>query len=129
MTHKINTQVLVVKHDSIFRCTIVDALSNEGFEVSVAETAEQAIEMLSGTPFDVLVAAMNMPSTGADPSDVIREGLAIYPHMATVAIASEGSVNDAIRAMKSGAQECLPKPFDVANLCASVRQLLAQRRN
>ena len=122
---KIDTQVLVVKHETSFRCDIVDVLHNEGFEVCTADTADQAMAMLAATPFDVLIASMDI----ADSVGVIREAADIYPGMVTIAIAAEATVAGAVHAMKCGAHDYLAKPFGPSDLCASIRQLLAERQS
>jgi DNA-binding NtrC family response regulator len=122
------TQVLVVKHDTSLRHDIVNVLHSVGFEVSTANTAEQAMEMLTATPFDVLVASMDIPGSNIDIANVIREAADIYPEIVTVATAAEATVAGAVHAMKCGAQDFFPKPFTAADLCASIRQLLAEQQ-
>src|SRR5678815_313682 len=124
MTQKIDTQVLVVKHESSFRCDLVDVLLKEGFVVSVADTAEQAMAMLSTTPFDVLVVSVDIPESAG----VIREAGDVYPGISTIAIAADATVAGAVHAMKCGAHDYLAKPFEPASLCATIRQLLVEKQ-
>src|SRR5678816_4466660 len=124
MTQKIDTQVLVVKHESSFRCDLVEVLRKEGFVVSVADTAEQAMAMLSTTPFDVLVVSVDIPESAG----VIREAGDVYPGISTIAIAADATVAGAVHAMKCGAHDYLAKPFEPASLCATIRQLLVEKQ-
>jgi len=103
MTQTAAIQVLLVKHDTTFRRTIIDDLHNQGFEVTVAGPPEHGIELLATTPFDAVVAAMDMP--GAETSELLREAVGMYPDIVAIAIAAEASVDGAVHAMRCGAMD------------------------
>ena len=126
MTHKIDTQVLLVQQNTDFRQTIMECLQNHGFQIQTADSAESALEILCTDVFDVLIAEMNIPTTGVKISTVLREANAIYPQIIPIAIAREGSVADAVHAMKCGARDYLVNS-DARNLSESVCLLLANR--
>jgi DNA-binding NtrC family response regulator len=129
MTHTNNTQLLLVKHDTEFRRTLIDSLSSEGFEVVTAATAEQALTMLGENPFDVLVASMNLSSTETDIATVLKEAVDLYPQIVPIAIATKGSVGNAVKAMRSGAMDYLEVPFEGSKLCGAIRQLLRDQNS
>ena len=70
-------QILVVDDEEDLRQAIVEILASDGFEVYGVATAEQAQEMLSQTPFDVLIADNNLP--GKSGVDLLEETLSRYP--------------------------------------------------
>src|SRR5688572_16632757 len=121
-------QVLLVKSDTPFRSVLADALAGEGFDVSAAETARQALDMLRGNPYHVLVVA----DTGSqeDRSDLalIKEAVAFYPAIVPIAISADASVERVVDMMKSGAQDYLVKPFSPEDLCGSIRRALSFSR-
>jgi len=127
MTQTAAIQVLLVKHDTTFRRTIIDDLHNQGIEVTVAGTPEHGIELLATTPFDAVVAAMDMP--GAETSELLREAVGMYPDIVAIAIAAEASVDGAVHAMRCGAMDYLVKPFDPIRVGQTLRKLFAERRN
>ena len=66
-------QILVVDDEEDLRQAIVEILTSDGFEVCGVATAEQAQELLSQTPFDVLITDNNLP--GKSGVDLLEETL------------------------------------------------------
>jgi DNA-binding NtrC family response regulator len=125
MTNQASIQVLLLKGDTPFRKSIVEFLTNEGLEVSPAETGQQAIAMLNEHPFDVLVAAMEFAGSDIDGLTVIKEAVSSYPQIIVIAVSDDATVGRVVEAMKSGARDYIQKPFAPGDLCASIRRALS----
>jgi DNA-binding NtrC family response regulator len=128
MTNQATTQVLVLKHDTSFRKSIVDFLEGESFEVSTADTGMQALQMLSGHPFDVVIVAMEFEGDDIDGLTVLREAVAAYPQVVPIAISASAAVATVVEAMKCGARDYLLEPFEPSDLSASIRVALSNLR-
>src|SRR5262245_20722569 len=57
------TSVLIVDDDAAFRTATARDLSEQGFAVSIADSADQAIQILSDSAIDVVLSDLRMPGT------------------------------------------------------------------
>jgi DNA-binding NtrC family response regulator len=118
-------QVLVVDDEEDLRQAIVELLTQDGFEVQGVASAEQALELLSQTPFDVLIADNNLP--GKSGLDLLADALARYPETVGIVITGFGTIETAVQAIKTGAYNYLSKPFKLVELSIMVRKGLEER--
>jgi len=118
-------QILVVDDEEDLRQAIVEILTSDGFEVCGVATAEQAQEMLSQTPFDVLITDDNL--AGKSGVDLLEETLYRYPETVGIVITGFGTVETAVHAIKTGAYNYLSKPFKLIELSIMVRKGLRER--
>ena len=118
-------QILIVDDEQDLRQAIVEILTSDGFEVCGVATAEQAQEMLSQTPFDVLITDNNLP--GKSGVDLLEETLSRYPEIVGIVITGFGTVETAVHAIKTGAYNYLSKPFKLIELSIMVRKGLRER--
>jgi len=117
-------KVLVVDDEAGLRMTIGANLELEGFEIVEAESGEQALELITAQPFDLVLSDIRMP--GMNGVELFRKIRALRPDMPVVlmtAFALEGLVQDALR---EGAFAVLPKPFEIDHL---VRALSSAARS
>ncbi len=118
----ITESIMVVDDDQDLRDSVVEILENYGYAVMACENAEAALEkMAEAVPRLVLVDNM-MPGMG---------GLALipllkkdYPGTKIIMITAFSTVDNAVAAMKSGADDYLSKPFRRDDLLMAVRRML-----
>jgi two-component system, NtrC family, response regulator AtoC len=118
-------QILVVDDEQDLRQAIVEMLTVDGFEVHGVASAEQALELLSQTPFDVLIADNNLP--GKSGLELLEETLSRYPELVGIIITGFGTIETAVQAIKKGAYNYLSKPFKMVELSIMVRKALKER--
>mgnify|MGYP000852626093 CR=1 FL=1 len=101
--------VLVVDDEEGIRHMLAVLLAREGYQVTAAASAAQAIAELLRRPYDVVLADIRMPGiTGLELTDEIRRrGLS----STVIVMSAYGSLDVAIEAMKRGAYDYLAKPF------------------
>ncbi len=119
-------KILVVDDELIVRESLVGWLKKSGHEVSGAEGGRRALEMLGEREFDLIFLDIKMPDM--DGLEVLHEIKANYPESMVVMITAYGSVQTAVEAMKSGANDYLMKPFEPENLALLVEKLLQQKK-
>jgi len=107
-------RILIVEDDPGLRFTMTDALEVAGFAVTGAPSGTEAIRRLHGEPFDVVVTDLRLP--GKDGMEVLRAARGKTPPPSVVVMTGYGSVESAVAAMKSGAEDYLTKPFPVEAL-------------
>jgi DNA-binding NtrC family response regulator len=121
----VSTRILLVDDDRAFRVTAGALLENEGHSVTGAESADEAVRVLGAGRFDLLLLDLRMPGVdGISLLEVLRSRGVDTP---VLMISGFGTVDAAVRALKSGADDFLTKPIEPELLIARVQQLLAVR--
>ncbi|MEJ2540713.1 MAG: sigma-54 dependent transcriptional regulator [Gemmatimonadota bacterium] len=117
--------ILVVDDDRVFRLSTAALLEGEGYRVTGAADAEEAVERLSRDRFDLIVLDLRMPGLdGIGLAEVLRtrgEGAPI------LMISGFGTVDAAVRALHGGVDDFLTKPVEPEVLIGRVADLLRRR--
>lgn len=118
----INTmRALVVEDEKKTASFVRKALQAEGFAVDVCHNGDDALAAASTTPFDVIVLDIMLP--GRDGLGVLKQ-LRVRKNPAPVLLLSaRGEVNERVEGLNAGADDYLPKPFELSELVARVRAL------
>ncbi|MHB0875464.1 MAG: sigma-54-dependent transcriptional regulator [Anaerolineae bacterium] len=115
--------ILVVDDEFAPRHFVSLCLSEEGYEVLQAETAEQALAALSERNIDLVVLDLRLPG-GRSGLDVLPEMLASNPDLPVVFLSGQASVPEVVQAMKLRACDFMPKPPDLNVLRRTIAHLL-----
>ncbi|MDH4321676.1 MAG: response regulator, partial [Desulfobulbaceae bacterium] len=116
-------KILVVDDEQNMRIALYEALSRNGYEVSVAENGQMALEMVEKAPPDMLITDIKMPSM--DGIALLRQIKAMRPALPVVIITGFATVDTAVEAMKQGAVDYIIKPFSVEVIEATVARVFA----
>jgi CheY-like chemotaxis protein/predicted regulator of Ras-like GTPase activity (Roadblock/LC7/MglB family) len=114
------TSVLIVDDDTALRTTICRDLTEQGFAVSLAEDADEAIAVLVGRPIDVLLTDLRMP--GADGIDLLERIRSASTRTRAILMSGYATARDYQRAIECGAVRVLCKPFTSSELLQAIRQ-------
>jgi len=116
-------EVLVVDDNADTRSLVVDFCTTFGFSVTQAHDGRAAITALLRTPgrFPVVLTDLNMP--GADGFEVLRVAKAVNPGCYVVMITGYATLDTALRAVREGAYDYLPKPFALGQMEALVNRI------
>jgi len=122
------SRVLVVDDEQHIAEGVRFNLQADGHDVVVADTGERALELLLDTPshFDVVVLDVMLP--GKDGFAVAAELRAAGQYVPILMLTARGRPEDVLRGFESGADDYLPKPFELGILLARVGGLLRRRR-
>jgi DNA-binding response OmpR family regulator len=122
------SRVLVVDDEQHISDGVRFNLQADGHDVVVAETGERALELLLGnrSPFDVVVLDVMLP--GKDGFTVASELRAAGQYVPILMLTARGRPEDVLRGFEAGADDYLPKPFELGILLARVGGLLRRRR-
>jgi DNA-binding response OmpR family regulator len=114
-------RVLVVEDEKKTASFVRKALQTESFAVDVVANGADALIAAASTPFDAIVLDIMLP--GRDGLSVLRQ-LRERKNMTPVLLLSaRGEVNERVEGLNAGADDYLPKPFELAELVARVRAL------
>jgi CheY-like chemotaxis protein/predicted regulator of Ras-like GTPase activity (Roadblock/LC7/MglB family) len=114
------TSVLIVDDDIALRTTIYRDLTDQGFAVSLAKNAAEAIAVLLAGPIDVLLTDLRMP--GADGIDLLEQIRSASTRTRAILMSGYASARDYQRAIECGAVRVLCKPFTPSELLQAIRQ-------
>jgi DNA-binding NtrC family response regulator len=100
-------------------------LTKEGYEVSTAQSAKEAIELMDKQPVDLVVTDLMMPEMSG--LELIKKLRSEHPETECVVMTAYASVDSAIEALKMGAADYITKPFKLDEVKITVEQLLSRR--
>ena len=118
--------VLIIDDEAEIRESLQTLLEFEGYEVETAANGAQGISKLGDRPFDLVLLDLALPDRNG--LELLPEIRTLDPQIAVIMITAYGTVEDAVRAMQSGAANFLQKPWDNEKLLADVRSVVARRR-
>jgi len=101
---------------------LAESLECCGYDVSAAESGNEALHLFNKNEFDLVITDMKMP--GMTGIEVLQGVKKLSPHIPVILITAYGTVNTAVEAMKEGAAEFIMKPFSLDDLEAVVRNVL-----
>ena len=118
------TRILVVEDELHLAEGLRFNLEAEGYEVQVVETGEAALALFEGqaTPFDVVILDVMLP--GKDGFTVMSELRQTGHFVPTLMLTARGHPDDVLRGFAAGADDYLPKPFELSILMARIHGLL-----
>ncbi len=120
-------RLLVVEDEHAIRIALRGLLSREGYEVELAEDGERALTALDEQVFDLVLTDLAL-GRGPDGMAVLERAKDLRPETAVVMITAHGSEKIAVEAMKGGAEDYIPKPFDNDEIRVVVKRALDRHR-
>ena len=119
--------VLIVEDEKHLADGLRYNLNAEGFEVDVAASAEQAYSLLVERQpgYDVIVLDVMLP--GMDGFSLAARLRSQGYFVPILMLTARGQAEDVLRGFESGADDYLPKPFDLSVLLARINALLRRR--
>ncbi|MEL0068973.1 MAG: response regulator, partial [Gammaproteobacteria bacterium] len=116
-------QVMVVEDDSALRQALGDTLDVAGYETLTVSSGEEALSELHRFKPDIIVSDVHM--NGMDGHDLLDNIQSKSPHIPFLLMTAFGNVNDAVKAMRSGAIDYVEKPIDPEKLVALVSRYIS----
>jgi two-component system response regulator TctD len=118
-------QVLLVEDDPSMRTALERSLSRRGLVLSACGDGREALALWRAGSFDVVVLDLSLP--GLDGLEVLAAGRADGLATPVLILTARGTVGDRVLGLNTGADDYLPKPFDLDELEARVRALGRRR--
>ena len=114
-------KILVADDDPGARELVSAILSADGWpEPVLVEDGERALEQIRAQHWDILVTDLDMPRMRGD--DLVRNAIQEDPDLSIVVTTGDGTVQNAVDLMKSGATDFIAKPYDVDDFIASMQR-------
>lgn len=121
------SRILVVEDEQHLAQGLRFNLEAEGYQVQLVDTGEAALELIKSDPsaFDVVVLDVMLP--GKDGFTVVSDMRQAGQFIPTLMLTARGHPDDVLRGFAAGADDYLPKPFELTILIARIRGLLRRR--
>ncbi len=113
--------ILVVDDDLKIRELVKEYLNQNGFMVSTAKNAEDAIEKIKLIKFDLIILDIMMP--GKSGLDLLNEYKNIL-FTPVILLTAKGEASDRIKGLETGADDYLSKPFEPKELILRLKNIL-----
>ena len=117
--------VLVVDDEESIRNALSRFLTGQGFEVSLASTGEEALEILRRRKITCMLLDVNLP--GLSGIDLVPRVMEAEPDIALLMLTAVNDATAAALCMQRGALDYLTKPIDLDVLSRAIQRALARR--
>ncbi len=118
--------IFVIDDEKDIRDSLEGVFTDEGYRVSTAENAEEALKVLSDISPDVILLDIWMP--GMDGIVLLKEIKAEYDDIPVIMISGHATIDTAVKTTKLGAYDFIEKPLSLENVVLTVSHALEQRR-
>jgi DNA-binding response OmpR family regulator len=114
-------RVLVVEDEKKTASFIRKALQVENFAVDVSHNGNDALILANNTSFDAIILDIMLP--GRDGLSLLRQLREQKNTTPVLLLSARGQVNERVEGLNAGADDYLPKPFELSELIARVRAM------
>ena len=120
-----NECILVVDDEIDLATSCQRLLQSKGYEVLLAASAEEAIQVVTGQDVQLVLTDLKMPGMGG--MELLRTIRTEHPEVPVVMMTAYSTVEDAVEAMALGAANFVPKPFSPDHLLIVLEKALQER--
>jgi len=121
MSELYDFNILVVEDDQKMRNALQMILNKEGYQVEALESAEEALERFRVRTYDLLISDIKLP--GLDGMELLTAIRNFNPSTSIIMITAYATVDQAVIAMKAGAEDYISKPFNLEEIRIVVRKV------
>lgn len=114
-------KLLLVEDDTAMQATLQRTFERRGIQVVACGDGARALDRWNASVPDVVVLDLSLP--GFDGLQVLSQARAQGLHTPVLILTARGTVGDRILGLNTGADDYLPKPFDLDELEARIRAL------
>jgi DNA-binding NtrC family response regulator len=118
----ITPHVLVVDDDPLLCQQLEQLFAHEGYRVTVASVAEQALQFLQDEDVDLVVTDIRLP--GLDGIELTKRIVERWNDVPVIVMTGYAEIDNAVEVLKIGASDYIVKPFGMAAIQESARMVL-----
>jgi len=107
-------RILVIDDDPSIRNMLSIVLKKIKYDVTLAENGKAALNQLKRNRYDLIICDIKMPDING--IELLKKMKLIIPEVPVIMITAFASANDAVEAMKLGAEDYITKPFNIDEL-------------
>lgn len=118
-------KILIVDDEKAIRDSLKELLILEEYQVETAANGEESLEMMEKKEFDLVLLDIKMP--GVSGVEVMRQVKKYYPDTKVIVLTGHGSLESAIEAIRSGAEDYMLKPYESSDILVSIGKALTEK--
>lgn len=122
----ITGRILIIEDESSLRKTLARILQQAGFEATTAESAEQGLDYLKTTTFDLVFTDLRLP--GIAGLEALKQIQSTNPNIPVVLFTAQPDINSAVEALRHGATDYLLKPLKPEIILERVKTILSNQQ-
>jgi DNA-binding NtrC family response regulator len=119
-------KILVVDDELFVRELLLEFLSTQGYEVSLADSGEKAVKLMQTQPVDVVLLDLKMP--GIDGIETLKQLREIDSSALAIIMTGYPTIESSIEALRHGAYDYVIKPFKLNELKSSIEKALQEHK-
>ena len=120
-------KLLIIDDERGIRNTLREILTDEGYEVEVAENGKQGLEMAQAKAYDLIFSDIKMPEMDGMEVLAALKNADEPADCPVVMITGHGDVETAVQALKAGAYDFLVKPLDLNRILITTKNALESK--
>ncbi len=119
--------IIVIDDEEVIRFTLQKKLSRLGYHVISLEKAEDALYLIKNDEQSIDLIISDIKLRKMDGIELLRRVKALDEPIPVMLITGHGNVEDAVTALRFGANDFIRKPFDINDVASSVRAILRRK--
>ncbi|MGD6809309.1 MAG: response regulator [Candidatus Bathyarchaeia archaeon] len=121
-----NARILIIDDDENIRRFLETILTDEGYNVECADTANRGIEKTQSGFFNIALVDVRLPDM--EGIDVLPKLRSTKPEMRKIIVTGYPTLQNAISAVNNGANAYVMKPFDVEKILNTIKEQLQKQK-
>ncbi|TNF53652.1 sigma-54-dependent Fis family transcriptional regulator [bacterium] len=117
-------KILVIDDESIVRKSCERTLTPEGFQVTLASSGQEGLDLLGKNTFGLILLDIKMPDM--DGIEILKKIKEQWPNTKVIIITGYSTVETAVTALRLGALNHIEKPFTPDTLLAAIQEAFNQ---
>lgn len=119
-------RILVVDDEPLIRESLYEILRIEGFRAQMAQSGEEALEIIRNNPVDIIVTDMKLPKMNG--LELLHEVKKEHPQTEIIFITGYGTIETAVEAMRKGAADYITKPINDQEIKIIISKIVERKQ-
>ncbi len=117
--------IIVVDDDKVLRKNLAFYIRSQGYDVDVAESGEEAVELAKSRFYDIVITDIRMAKMSG--FELMKNVKKIHPGSEVILVTGYGNIPMAVDAIQGGAADFICKPFEFGSLLSRIEKILRRR--
>lgn len=119
-----SAKILIVDDEKAVRESLEEILELEDYQVETVSSGEKALELINETDYDLVLLDLKM--SGIDGVEVMKQITRYAPETKVIILTGHGTLESAIEALRTGAEDYMLKPFEASTILDSIGRALSK---
>lgn len=119
-----SAKILIVDDEKAVRESLEEILKLEDYQVETVSSGEKALELINENDYDLVLLDLKM--SGIDGVEVMKQITRYAPETKVIILTGHGTLESAIEALRTGAEDYMLKPFEASTILDSIGRALSK---